>query len=88
MNGKRDTPNGWSYADSRIVSRTGIGVDNVDLDAATGRGIHVTNVPDYCIPEASDHTLAVLLGLERKIVEYNGRSRTASGTSPRDGPSR
>jgi len=57
--------------DCRIVSRTGIGVDNVDLAAATERGIHVTNVPDYCIPEVSDHTLALLLGLERKVVEYD-----------------
>lgn len=59
--------------DCRIISRTGIGVDNVDLDAATERGIHVTNVPDYCIPEVSDHTIALLLGLERKVVEYDRR---------------
>ncbi|PCR88894.1 C-terminal binding protein [Natrinema ejinorense] len=59
--------------DCRIVSRTGIGVDNVDLDAATDRGIHVTNVPDYCIPEVSDHTMALLLALERKVVDYNRR---------------
>jgi len=57
----------------RIVSRTGIGFDNVDLDAATERGVYVTNVPDYCIPEVSDHTLAHLLALERKVVDYNGR---------------
>ncbi|MBZ6497074.1 C-terminal binding protein [Natrinema longum] len=59
--------------DCRIVSRTGIGVDNVDLDAATERGIHVTNVPDYCIPEVSDHTMALLLALERKVVDYDRR---------------
>lgn len=57
----------------RVVSRTGIGFDNVDLDAATERGVYVTNVPDYCIPEVSDHTLAHLLALERKIVDYNNR---------------
>jgi D-3-phosphoglycerate dehydrogenase len=59
--------------DCRVVSRTGIGFDNVDLDAATERGVYVTNVPDYCIPEVSDHTLAHLLALERKIVDYNDR---------------
>jgi D-3-phosphoglycerate dehydrogenase len=59
--------------DCQVISRTGIGVDNVDLDAATERGIHVTNVPDYCIPEVSDHTMALLLALERKVVDYNRR---------------
>jgi D-3-phosphoglycerate dehydrogenase len=59
--------------DCRVVSRTGIGVDNVDIDAATERGVHVTNVPDYCIPEVSDHTIALLLALERKVVAYDRR---------------
>ena len=55
----------------RVISRTGIGVDNVDVEAATERGIFVTNVPDYCIPEVADHTLALALALERKIVDYD-----------------
>ena len=55
----------------RVISRTGIGVDNVDVEAATERGILVTNVPDYCIPEVADHTLALALALERKIVDYD-----------------
>jgi phosphoglycerate dehydrogenase-like enzyme len=42
----------------RIISRFGIGVDNVDLDAATQAGIVVTKVPDYCIDELSDHAMA------------------------------
>jgi D-3-phosphoglycerate dehydrogenase / 2-oxoglutarate reductase len=41
----------------RIISRFGIGVDNVDLDAATAAGIVVTKVPDYCIDEVSDHAM-------------------------------
>ncbi|WP_248895882.1 C-terminal binding protein [Haloplanus halobius] len=61
--------------DCQIVSRTGIGIDNVDLDAATERGVYVANVPDYCIPEVSDHTIALMLALERKIVDYNDRVR-------------
>jgi D-3-phosphoglycerate dehydrogenase len=55
----------------RIISRFGIGVDNVDLDAATSAGIVVTKVPDYCIDEVSDHTLALLLALIRKIPSSN-----------------
>jgi D-3-phosphoglycerate dehydrogenase len=51
----------------RIVSRFGIGVDNVDLDAATAAGIVVTKVPDYCIDEVSDHAMALLLAAVRKI---------------------
>ncbi|MFB3818254.1 MAG: C-terminal binding protein [Candidatus Methylomirabilales bacterium] len=52
----------------RLIARYGIGVDNVDLDAATRAGILVTNVPDYCVDEVSDHALALLLALARRIV--------------------
>src|SRR5258705_2470721 len=51
----------------RIISRFGIGVDSVDLDAATQQGIVVTKVPDYCIDEVSDHAMALLLAAVRKI---------------------
>ncbi len=52
----------------RIVSRYGIGVDMVDVRAATQRGVVVTNVPDYCLDEVADHTMALLLALSRKLV--------------------
>ncbi len=55
----------------RIVARMGIGLDNVDLEAATQRGIIVTNVPDYCVDEVSDHALALLLALARKVPHGN-----------------
>src|SRR5229473_502114 len=55
----------------RIVSRFGIGVDNVDIAAATDAGIVVTKVPDYCIDEVSDHAMALLLTMARKIVQSN-----------------
>jgi D-3-phosphoglycerate dehydrogenase len=55
----------------RIISRFGIGVDNVDISAATDAGIVVTRVPDYCIDEVSDHTLALLLAVARKIPLAN-----------------
>jgi D-3-phosphoglycerate dehydrogenase len=57
----------------RIISRFGIGVDNVDIAAATARGIVVTKVPDYCIDEVSDHAMALLLALVRKIPFANTR---------------
>src|SRR6059036_2981093 len=52
----------------KVIARYGIGVDNVDLTAATRAKILVTNVPDYCIDEVSDHALALLLALARRIV--------------------
>jgi D-3-phosphoglycerate dehydrogenase len=52
----------------RIIARYGIGVDNVDLAAATQARILVTNVPDYCIDEVSDHALALLLTLARRTA--------------------
>ena len=57
----------------RIISRFGIGVDNVDLAAATHAGIVVTKVPDYCLDEVSDHAMALLLALVRKIPLANAR---------------
>ncbi len=55
----------------RIIARFGIGVDNVDIEAATQAGIVVTKVPDYCIDEVSDHALALLMALARKIPYSN-----------------
>jgi len=57
----------------RIIARYGIGLDNVDLDAAGAQGIVVTNVPDYCVDEVSDHALALLLACARRIVALHGR---------------
>ncbi|MGH7329513.1 MAG: C-terminal binding protein, partial [Polyangiaceae bacterium] len=55
----------------RHVARVGIGTDNVAIEAATERGILVTNVPDYCIEEVSDHALALMFALTRGIVRYD-----------------
>jgi D-3-phosphoglycerate dehydrogenase / 2-oxoglutarate reductase len=52
----------------KVIARYGIGVDNVDLAAATRAKIVVTNVPDYCVDEVSDHALALFLALARRIV--------------------
>src|SRR5947209_2517535 len=59
----------------RVISRFGIGVDKVDLDAATAAGIVVTSVPDYCVDEASDHALALLLAVERRIPALDAAVR-------------
>jgi D-3-phosphoglycerate dehydrogenase len=53
---------------ARVIVRYGIGVDNVDLEAARARGIPVCNVPDYCIDEVADHTLALILATTRQVV--------------------
>lgn len=52
----------------RIIVRYGIGVDTVDVAAATKRGILVANVPDYCLDEVSDHALALLMMLSRQML--------------------
>ena len=57
-----------SLPDVRAIVRRGIGTDNVDLDAATRLGILVANVPDASVEDVSDHALALLLALERRIV--------------------
>lgn len=70
-------------AGTTIIARYGIGLDTIDLDAATARGIVVTNVPDYCIDEVSDHTIALILGLARGVVLLDRHVRAGSW-SPMD----
>lgn len=55
----------------RIIARLGIGLDNVDIEQATRQGIVVTNVPDYCLIEVAEHTIATLLALARKLPQYH-----------------
>ncbi len=55
----------------QIVSRLGIGLDNIDVDYCTKQGIPVTNVPDYCLIEVAEHALAQLLSMARKIAFYH-----------------
>ena len=62
----------------KIIARYGIGVDTVDLVAATRKGIAVTNVPEYCVDEVSDHALALLLAWARKVVVANRAIRAGS----------
>src|SRR5437867_540090 len=68
----------------RVIARYGIGVDTIDLEAATQAGIIVTNNPTYCIDEVAEHTMALLLACARKIALYDrlvrgGRSEVPPG---------
>ena len=60
---------------ARAIVRYGIGVDNVDLDAARQNGIPVANIPDYCIDEVADHTLSFILALTRQVVTHTAELR-------------
>jgi D-3-phosphoglycerate dehydrogenase len=62
----------------RIVARYGIGVDNVDLDAASKAGVVVTNVPDYCVEEVATHALAMLLSLLRRLPQGDAKVRAGA----------
>lgn len=57
-----------SAAKLRGIARYGIGVDNIDLKAASKRRIPVANVPDYCIGTVADHAFALILALNRKLL--------------------
>jgi D-3-phosphoglycerate dehydrogenase len=70
----------------RVIARFGIGVDNVDIEAATRANIVVTKVPDYCIDEVSDHSLGLLLALARKIPFSNQMSHAGEWKMPAVAP--
>ena len=69
----------------KVISRYGIGYDNVDIAAATEHGILVTNVPDYCLDEVADHTLALLLAAGRGIVQASDSVRGGGWSVPQQG---
>jgi D-3-phosphoglycerate dehydrogenase len=52
---------------TKVIVRYGIAVDNIDLGAARKRGIIVCNVPSYCLDEVSNHALAMMLALHRRL---------------------
>jgi D-3-phosphoglycerate dehydrogenase len=53
----------------RVIGRAGVGVDNVDVEAATKRGIVVANAPESNVVTAAEHTMALLLALARNIPQ-------------------
>lgn len=60
----------------RIVARLGIGLDNIAVETATELGIPVTYVPDYCVQEVSEHTLALLLSFVRRVALFDRRAKS------------
>src|SRR5881628_3506673 len=66
----------------RIIARYGIGVDTIDLEAATAAGIIVTNNPTYCIEEVAEHTMALLLACARKVPFYERQVRSGRWELP------
>jgi D-3-phosphoglycerate dehydrogenase len=66
----------------RIIARYGIGVDTIDLEAATRAGIIVTNNPTYCIEEVAEHTMALLLACARKVAFYDRMVRAGKWEVP------
>jgi D-3-phosphoglycerate dehydrogenase / 2-oxoglutarate reductase len=55
----------------KVIGRFGLGVDNIDIKTAAELGITVTYVPDYCMAEVSDHAMALILALARKVPYSN-----------------
>jgi D-3-phosphoglycerate dehydrogenase len=65
-----------SFTRCRVIARYGTGVDIVDVDAATKRGIQVTNVPNnWCADEVADHAVTLWLTATRKIGQYDAAVR-------------
>lgn len=62
----------------RVISRYGVGLDNIPVDYATELGIPVTNVPDFCLDEVSDHAMALLLDCARQITSLSVRTRSGA----------
>lgn len=60
----------------RIVARLGIGLDNIDVAYCTEHKIVVTNVPDYCLTEVAEHTLALMFALARKVAFYHWETKS------------
>jgi len=64
----------------KVVARCGVGVDRIDLAAATERGVQVTNVPDANLEEVATHTLALILALTRRLFAHDTAVRAGGWT--------
>ena len=61
----------------KVVARYGVGVDSIDLRAATDLGIIIANVPDYCIDEVASHAVAMMLTLTRKTAFFDRKVKSS-----------
>ncbi len=57
--------------DLQLIIRYGVGLDSVDIPAATERGVIVAHYPDFCQPEVANHALLLLLSVARKVVTHD-----------------
>ena len=65
----------------RTIARLGAGTDKIDVDAATRLGIVVSNVPDFCLGEQADHTMALLLSFARRLPTMQDAMRRGHWTA-------
>lgn len=70
-------------ASCKSIAISGVGFNHVDLEAATRQGIVVSNVPDYCMEEVSDHAVALMLALSKRLVPFHNQV-LAGGWDPLD----
>jgi len=54
----------------KVIVRAGVGYDMIDVKACRANGIQVCNVPDYCTEEVSDHAVALMMMLQRKLMQH------------------
>jgi phosphoglycerate dehydrogenase-like enzyme len=71
-------------AGCRVISRCGIGYDNIDIESATRHSLQVTYVPDYCLDEVADHTIAMLLAFARGLVPSVLATQHGEWKAPRE----
>ncbi len=60
---------------ARVIARYGVGLDNVDLDAAADQGIVITHFPQYCMAEVADHAVSLVLALNRRLIQLDSDIR-------------
>ncbi len=60
----------------KVIGRYGVGIDSIDLKAATDLGIIVANVPDYCVDEVADQALSMILALIRKTGFFDQKVKS------------
>ncbi len=71
-------------ANCRVISRYGIGLDNIPVARATELGMLVTNVPDFCLDEVSDHVMALLLASTRRLIHFANATRSGRWSQKAD----
>ena len=67
----------------KVIGRAGVGIDNVDVDAATRRGIVVANAPESTVVSAAEHTVALMLALARNLPQAHGAMKDGRWERPK-----